>query len=54
MVHVVDSHFSYHHAAAQAEYGGQEVLVLAQETADYCPDKHRTETEQDSAGSTAK
>lgn len=52
MVHVVDSHFGDHDATAQTEHGGQEVLILTQETANDRPDQHRSETEQDSAGST--
>lgn len=52
MIHVVHGHLGDQHSRAQSQHGGQQVLILTQETADHGPAEDRAKAEQQSSSGT--
>lgn len=52
MVHVVHGHLGDQHSRAQSQHGGQQVLVLTQETTDHGPAEDRAKAKQQSSSGT--
>lgn len=52
MIHVVHGHLGDQHSRAQSQHGGQQVLILTQETTDHGPAEDRAKAEQQSSSGT--